>query len=38
MRIAKPFVLTFIGLRARGLTIFAALAQAVRHHIHRRTK
>jgi hypothetical protein len=38
VRIAKPFVLTFIGLRARGLTIFAALAQAVRHHLHTRRK
>jgi len=38
MRIAKPFVLTFIGLRASGHTIFAALAQAVRRHLHRRTK
>ena len=34
MRIARPIVLTFIGLRASGHTIFAALAQAVRHHIH----
>jgi hypothetical protein len=34
VRIAKPFVLTFIGLRASGHTIFAALAQAVRHHLH----
>lgn len=32
MRIAKPFVLTFIGLRASGHTILSALAQAARHH------
>jgi len=38
LRIAKPLVLTFIGLRSSGHTIFAALAQAVRNHIHRRTK
>lgn len=34
MRIAKPFVVTFISLRASGHTIIAALAQAARHHLH----
>ena len=34
MRIAKPFVLTFLGLRASGHSILSAPAQAVRHHIH----
>lgn len=38
MRIAKPFVLTFLGLRASGHTILAALAQAARHHLHIRRK
>ena len=34
MRIAKPFVLTFLGLRASGHSILSALAQAARHHFH----
>lgn len=34
MRIAKPFVLTFLGLRASGHSILSALAQALRHHFH----
>ncbi len=34
MRITKRIALSFVGLRASGHTIFAALAQAVRHHIH----
>lgn len=34
MRITKRIALTFIGLRASGHTIIAALAIAARHHIH----
>lgn len=36
MRIAKPFVLTFLGLRASGHSILSALALALaaRHHLH----
>ncbi len=33
MRITKSIALTFVGLRASGHTIFAALSQAVRHHL-----
>jgi hypothetical protein len=34
VRITKRIALTFVSLRASGHTIFAALAQAVRHHFH----
>ncbi len=34
MRITKRIARTFVGLRASGHTIVAALAQAARHHLH----
>lgn len=34
MRITKRIACTFVSLRASGHTIVAALAQAVRHHLH----
>ena len=34
MRITKRIAITFMSLRSSGHTIFAALAQAVRHHFH----
>lgn len=38
MRTTKRIALTFVSLRASGHTILSALAQATRHHFHRRTK
>jgi hypothetical protein len=38
LRTTKRIALTFVSLRSNGCSIFAALAQAVRHHIHWRTK